>query len=192
MNPVDVLCTAEEFKALRCPYTGKQLEVYMLVVPGQPPKFHAPEAYSPAQPYRTPETAYRMWNRENGIEGVKTGLPITCAYTGKVLAAASSREGHYFTGAFDPRMFWSREDFLRLASSRAGVSKYGAETPSRVEAVPPDMTPVKPREIDTDPTDEALKIAEGVLKKHEADLPPQASVTVSMAAAPAAKKGKKR
>lgn len=154
----------------------------MLVIPGQPPKFHAPEAYSPAQPYRTPETAYRMWNRENGIEGVKTGLPITCAYTGKMLAAASSREGHYFTGAFDPRMFWSREDFLRLASSRNGVSKYEAEPSSRVEAVAPDMTPSKPRRIDTDPTDEALKIAEGVLEKHKADLPSQARTTVSMSA----------
>lgn len=178
-EPVDVVCTAPEFKALRCPYTGDPLEVRMLVVPGSPPRFHAPDAYSPAIPRPTPDEAYRLWNRVDGVEGLKSGKPVTCAYTGKVLSATSGPDGHAFAGGFDPRMFHSREDFLRLASSRDGVTSWEG-TDARVEAVPPDMSPEKPRDIDTDPTDEALHIAEGVLRKHRDDLPPQASTTVSM------------
>ena len=180
MTPIDVICTADEFKSLKCPYTGVPLEVRMLVVPGQPPRFHAPEAYSPSQPFPTAGTAYRKWNRENGIEGMKTGLPITCAYTGKMLAAASDREGYYFTGGFDPRLFYTRDEFLRLATSRAGKTDYVPST-GRVEAVPPDMTPSKPRHVESaEPTDESVKIAADVLQKHKDELPKQASTTVSM------------
>lgn len=178
-EPVDVVCTADEFKDLRCPYTGEPLEVRMLIVPGQPPRFHAPSAYSPAEPCSSPEEAYRRWNRVDGVEGLKSDTPVVCAYTGAPLSPAHCPDGYFFNGGFDPRMFHSREDFLRLASSRGGVSSWSG-TDSRVEAVPPDMTPEKPREIDTDPTDEALHIAEKVLEKHRDDLPPQASTTVSM------------
>lgn len=178
-EPVDVVCTAPEFKALRCPYTGDPLEVRMLVVPGSPPRFHAPDAYSPAIPRPTPDEAYRLWNRVDGVEGLKSDTPVVCAYTGVPLSPAHCPDGYFFNGGFDPRMFHSREGFLRLASSRGGVSpRSGAD--SRVEAVPPDMTPEKPRKTDTDPTDEALHIAEKVLEKHRDDLPPQASTTVSM------------
>ena len=179
-NPIDVLCTAPEFKALTCPYTGKPLEVYMLIFPGRAPMFHAPDAYAPAIPFPSVELAYRRWNRVGGIEGLKSDKPITCAYTGKVLAAASSPDGHYFTGGFDPRMFYPREEFLKLASSRDGVSAHEAGPSERIEAAPPDMKPVKPREFDTDPTDEALHIAADVLQKHKDILPTQASTTVSM------------
>lgn len=190
MQPIDVLCTADEFKALRCPYTGKPYDVYMLVVPGQAPKFHAPDAYSPSQPFESAEKAYRMWNRVDGVEGLKTGRPIICAYTGEMLAAASDRDGHWLVGGFDPRVFHSRADFLRLATMRDGKAVRDAED-SRVEATPVDMTPVKKRQIDTDPTDEAVKIAADVLQQHKADLPTQASTTVSMSVS-ASKKGKKK
>lgn len=189
-QPVDVLCTAEEFKKLRCPYTGRPLEVRMLIVPGQPPRFHSPGAYSPAIRYPTPDEAYRMWNRVDGVEGLKTGQPIKCAYTGAVLAAVHDGEGHGFSGAFDPRMFWTRAEFLRKAAMRGGTPPSpDAHTDSRVEASPPDMKPSKPREFDTDPTDEALRIAGSVLEKNKSILPRQASTTVSMsvAARPAAK-----
>lgn len=188
MTPIDVICTADEFKSLRCPYTGEPLEVRMLIFPGQPPKFHAPDAYSPSQPFPTAETAYRKWNRENGIEGVKTGLPITCAYTGKMLAAASDREGCYFTGGFDPRLFYTRDEFLRLATSRNGKTDY-VPSGERVEAVPPDMTPAKPRrEEATEPTDESVKIAADVLQQHKDVLPKQARTTVSMSVRKGTKK----
>lgn len=186
-RPVDVLCTAEEFKSLRCPYTGNPLEVRMLVVPGQPPRFHAPGAYSPAERYPTPEDAYRMWNRVDGVEGLKTGRPITCAYTGAVLAAVRDREGCGFSGAFDPRMFWTREEFLRKATMRDGKGP-AASADARIEASAPGMEPLKPlkpRRFDTDPTDEALHIAESVLAKHRDILPKQASTTVSMSVSPA-------
>lgn len=189
-QPVDVLCTADEFKALRCAYTGEPYDVYMLVVPGQPPKFHAPNAYSPSQPFETAEKAYRMWNRVDGVEGLKSGRPITCAYTGEMLAAASDRDGHWLTGGFDPRMFHSRADFLRYATMRDGKPVRDSGD-SRIEVAPVDWTPVKKREIDTEPTDEAVKIAAGVLQKHKAELPSQAVTTVSMSV-PSAKKGKKR
>lgn len=178
-EPVDVLCSAPEFRALRCAYTGEPLEVYMLVRPGSQPLYHAPRAYSPSVPFPTAEQAYRAWNRVDGVEGVKTGTPIVCAYTGKVLAAAKTSDGHFFRGGFDPRMFHSRDDFLRLATSRGGES--ARPSGGRVEAVRGGSRPSRARpSAPSGPSDEAVDIAASVLQRHRDDLPAQASSTVSM------------
>lgn len=184
MQPIDVKCNAPEFRDLTCPYTGKPLEVYMLVTPGCSPKFHVPNPpYTIAQPYETAEKAYEMWNRVNGVGGLKAGQPITCAFTGKALTVHKCSSGYYYSGGFDPRMFYSRETFLKKITARDGVSPYDNADESRIEAVPPDNKPIYKREFDTDPTDDALHLAEQVLQKHKDELPSQASTTISMAGA---------
>lgn len=181
VQPLDILCTAEEFRSLVCPYTGRPLQVYMLIVPGQRPMFHAPEAYAPAIPYESKETSYRMWNRKNGVEGLKSDTPIVCAYTGEPLRPMSDPHGFWYSGGFDPRRFYPREDFLRLASSRNGVSPREVEEPTRIEASAPDMKPVFPHRIDKpELSDEAIHIAEKAVATVKDILPTQASTTVSM------------
>lgn len=181
MQPIDVKCNAYEFRDLKCPYTGAPLEVYMLVTPGRAPLFHVPNPpYTVAQPYATAEEAYDKWNRINNIGGLKTGKPITCAYTGAFLSICKCDQGYYYTGGYDPRMFYDRATFLKKITARDGVSPYDEVEETRVEAVPPDTTPIFKREYDTDPTDEALHIAADALQKHKDILPKQASTTVSM------------
>lgn len=182
MQSTDIKCTSHEFTNLTCPYTGKPLEVYMLVTPGRAPLFHVPNPpYTVAQPYESAEKAYEQWNRVDGVGGLKTGKPVTCAYSGALLSVKRSDYGYYYEGGYDPRMFYERATFLKKITARDGVSPYDSAEDTRIEAPPPDSEPIFKREFDTDPSDDALKIAADTLQKHKDELPTQASVTVSMA-----------
>ena len=141
----EVKVTADEFRKLENPYTGKPMDVYMLVGAGPVPLFHCgPDEYRTQSPFETAELAKLAWSRKDGVEGGRSG-PVVCAYTGEPLSADATPDGFAFSGGFDPRVLRSREWFLHFAAMRGGVSPYPRpeSAPSRVEKVVRVETPAK-------------------------------------------------
>ena len=192
-KPSYVLCTAPEFRKLKCPYTGDPLVVYMRIAPGRRPLFHAPQAFTPGQDFPTPEALYRAWNRRDGVEGARSGMPVVCAYTGEMLSLVRDETGCHYAGGFDPRRFRERGEFLRLASSRAGMATLDPG-PDDARVEPGRERPdVRARSTASDePSEEGVRLAADVLEKHKDLLPAQASSTVSLSVAPKGRSGNKR
>lgn len=132
-----VKVTSDLFKGLRNPYTGEPMEVEMTVNPGRDPLFRSPGTYSTGEVFATRDECLDAWNRKDGVAGLRTGGPVKCAYTGAVLSFVKTTTGWRLSGGFDPHMFHSRDEFLRLATMRDGVSdRPPPESPVRVTAVP--------------------------------------------------------
>ena len=130
--------TSEAFANLKNPYTGEPLAVQMTVVPGRDPMFSCPDTYSTADVCPSKEECIAAWDRKNGVSGLRTNKPIRCAYTGEALALVKTALGWRFSGGFDPHMFYSRDEFLRLATMRDGVPGYvPPKIHMRVTSVPP-------------------------------------------------------
>lgn len=128
--------TSDLFKGLRNPYTGSLMEVEMTVNPGREPLFRCPDTYSTGDIFATKEGCLDAWSRGDGIAGARTGQPVKCAYTGKALSFVCTSLGWRLSGGFDPHMFHTRDEFLRFARMRNGVSDYVTGTNVRVTAVP--------------------------------------------------------
>lgn len=127
--------TSDLFKDLRNPYTGKPMEVEMTVNPGREPLFSCPGTYSTDDFFDTKEECIAAWDHKDGVAGLKRNLPIVCAYTNEPLALVQGCGGKWhFSGGFNPHMFFSRDEFLRLASMRGGVSGYCVPEACRVTA----------------------------------------------------------
>jgi hypothetical protein len=86
--------------------------------------FTCPDTYSTAAPAETTEKLYDLWSRINGVSGFKSGKPIKCAYTGEFLSPSTSFGKPCYEGGFDPRRFYTREEFLYYAWMRDGISKF--------------------------------------------------------------------
>ena len=127
--------TTELFRNLTNPYTGRPMEVVMVVNPGRDPLFTSPDTYSTDDTFPTREECIAAWDRKDGISGLKKGRPITCAYTGEPLKLVSCVDGWRFAGGFNPHMFFSRDEFLRLAGMRDGTPRRSPQTAVRVTAV---------------------------------------------------------
>ena len=171
MNTVD--CTGEAFRGIADPYTGEPLRVKMLVTKSSP-RFFAPAAYSPCVRYGTAKAAYDAWARKDGIAGARKGREIRCAYTGELLTPMHDETGYWFDGGFDPRRFWSREEFLRYARMRDGESPVPAGPADRV--LPARTEPV-PLARAAEPGQEALDIAASVAAR--AGIPRKTAVSMS-------------
>ena len=173
----EVKVTADEFRKLRNPYTGKPMDVRMVV--GPVPLFHCgPGEYSTSDRFPTAELAKLAWSRRDGVEGM-AGPPFVCAYTGAPLSADPSPDGFAFSGGFNPKMFYTREEFLYRASMRNGVSPYPPPSPSpRVEKVV--RVGGTPREAPAaEPTDEAVEIAAAAMQRCKSDFDaPAAKIVV--------------
>lgn len=129
-------CDGVDFDGLRNPYTGERLAVKMLVCPDGRTLFAAPDAYSPGTvPAETAEAAYRMWDRVDGKEGLRSAAysPVLCAWTGMPLSPRKTDRGWVLTGGFDPTVFLPREEFLYFAGMRGGVATRPAPDHGRVE-----------------------------------------------------------
>lgn len=112
--------------------------VQMTVLPDRDPMFSCPDTYSTADEYPTRDACVAAWDRKGGISGLRANQPIRCAYTGEALAIEKTALGWRFAGGFDPHMFYSRDEFLRLATMRDGKPGYVPPEPrQRVTAVPP-------------------------------------------------------
>lgn len=130
--------TSDVFSGLKNPYTGSQMVVQMTVNPGMDPLFRSPDTYSTADAYPTRDECLAAWDRKNGVAGLRTGQPVRCAYTGEALSFVSTELGWRFSGGFDPHMFHTRDEFLRLATMRDGKPGYvPPEARTRVTSVPP-------------------------------------------------------
>lgn len=133
--------TSDDFAKLKNPYTGEPLAVQMTVVPGRDPMFSCPDTYSTADVYPSKEECITAWDRKGGVSGLRTNQPIRCAYTGEALALVKTALGWKFAGGFDPHMFYSRDEFLRLATMRDGTPGYvPPKNRTRVTTVPPKAT----------------------------------------------------
>lgn len=116
--------TSKDFEGLTNPYTGEPMVVFMNVDGSSRVTFTCPDTYSTAAPAETTEKLYDLWNRINGVSGFKTNQPIKCAYTGELLSPSTSFGKPCYAGGFDPRRFYTREEFLYYAWMRDGVSKF--------------------------------------------------------------------
>lgn len=155
-------CTAKQFRDIRNPYTGKRMVVMLKTTVKGEVKFFCPDTYSTSDRQPTAELAYRRWNRVNGVEGGKEGRPVVCAYTGKPLVLRHDEDGYWYEGGFNPRLMYSRADFLRFATARGSIAPC-AQPPSRVVHAP---TPERTRRRGHAPelTDEAVAAAEKVVE----------------------------
>ena len=130
--------TSDDFANLKNPYTGESLAVQMTIVPGRDPMFSCPDTYSTADVYPSKEECIVAWDRKDGVSGLRTNQPIRCAYTGEALVPVKTALGWKFAGGFDPHMFYTRDEFLRLATMRDGKPGYlPPKNRVRVTAVPP-------------------------------------------------------
>ena len=173
-----VTCTGAAFKGLTNPYTGEPLVVKMITTKSGTPKFFAPKTYSTYTRFGSKKLAYDNWAKSEGIEGVRKGQPIVCAYTGEQLVPKNDETGCYFDGGFDPRRFYTREEFLYYATMRNGVSKYAKPgEPKKVMIVreKPDR-----QILSHEPPmlEGSLEIAEDAMKK--SGFAPQKKTKVSM------------
>lgn len=118
-------CDGVDFDGLTNPYTGERLAVKMLVCPGGRTLFAAPGAYAPGV-YRASSSveAYRMWDRVDGKEGLRTAQyqAVACAWTGEPLSMTRTDRGWALLGGFDPTVFRPRDEFLYYAEMRGGLS----------------------------------------------------------------------
>lgn len=132
-----VKVTSDLFAGLSNPYTGERLDVAMTVSPGfDEPMFSAPDAYSTYDVFPTKEECIAAWDRTDGVSGLRKGTPFVCAYTGEPLVLVKSARGWRFSGGFDPKMFFTRDEFLRMATMRRGVPGYVPSKSVRVTSVP--------------------------------------------------------
>lgn len=191
---MDYDCSGPVFDKLRDPYSGEPLGAKMYVNRGRT-LFSAPSAYSVRDRFPTARDAYRAWNRVDGVEGLKDGKPIVCAYTGEALRLAHDEDGWYYEGGFDPHMLLPRQKFLHFATMRGGRTDVPAEEPGRVDAParvgrPTENMRKHAEQQRVEPDDESIATAERIMEQNRPLLDP-APATVSMHV-PSKKKGKKR
>lgn len=179
----EVPVTSEEFLKLKNPYTGLTMKVVMVVTGTGNPMFHAAQSeYSPSQEQESAQRCYDLWNRVNGVSGVKSSQQIRCAYTGETLSIVHTDTGCRYEGGFNPHMLYSREEFLYRASMRGGVSKYPKPAPvSRVTQVKRIETPKARIEKDRggDVSGEAVDLAAASMQQHKGTFDQQTTVHIS-------------
>lgn len=173
---MDYNCSGPVFDSLVNPYSGDPLRVKMFVVGGRT-LFSSPSAYSTSDRFPTAVDAYRAWNRVNGVEGLKDGQPIVCAYTGEALNLRHDEDGWYYDGGFDPHVLLPRQRFLHFATMRAGKTEVSAEEPGRVDMPARVGKPTEnmKRHADKNRTelhDDTVKAAEDIMTKYRDVLEP--------------------
>ena len=176
-------CTGPRFEGILNRYTGEPMKVRMAVSRDGRTRYFSPDTYSTADRFPTAKEAYRAWNRVDGVEGLKDGRPITCAYTGVPLKLVHDELGWGYAGGFDPHLLYSRADFLRLATMRDGEAARPGGQDVRVDAPPRRgrVTDAMRRHAEeTAPAldEDSVRTAEAILQKHRADVGD--SPTVSM------------
>lgn len=160
----DVVVTVREVEKLFCPYTGKHVEVHMLVKPGSI-TFCAPKAFTLAEPVGSVEELLRRASMRDGVSGVVDGAGARVdVYTGEELRLREFPDGRVcFTGGFNPRSACdSLEEFLYRFTMRDGVAKM---------AKPEGFEIVKPKRMvfqcshDVTVSDDTARLAHDVVTK---------------------------
>lgn len=180
-------CSGPRFGAMKNPYTGEIIRVKMSTSSTGAIRFFAPDTYSPTNVYPTAKEAYRNWNRVNGVEGVKDGKPIVCAYTGRPLHLVKTDDGFCYEGGFNIHLMYDRPTFLHFATMRDGVSEYPEPSPEERVGAPAPKGRITKRqakhadEMKTELTEEGVRTAEGIMKELKGKFGIEGSSTVSMA-----------
>lgn len=181
-----VKCSGPKFDNLKNPFTGEKMHVQMSISASGVMKFFAPDEYSPNKYFKTAEEAFRMYDRVDGVEGLKRGKMIVCPYTGDPLTLVHNELGYHYTGGFVPSMMHDRDWFLYYASMRNGKSEYPKpKGPApRVEKVKRAQITKGMRkhaaEMKTELTQQGIETAESVMKEIDSKFGLEKSSTVSM------------
>ena len=133
----DVVVTTRSVERLFCPYTGKLVEVHMIVQPGSI-VFCAPTAFTLAEPVEGIDNLIRRSTMRNGVTGVVTPSEgAKDVYTGETLRMRDFGDGRFsFVGGFNPRAACqSLDEFLYRFTMRAGVPTIPPPEDMKVEAV---------------------------------------------------------
>lgn len=168
----EVLVTSDEFRKVKNAYTGQPMRVLMVLTATGQPMFHAaPEEYAPCREQPTPKACYDLWNRVDGVGGMRSNQPVRCAYTGEPMELVMTKDGAKYEGGFNPFMLYTRADFLYRATMRDGKSKYPPPGPvQRVmkSTARPDM-PDSRRNKDRggDVSGEAVDLAAAAMQQHK-------------------------
>lgn len=172
-----IKCTGRDFIGITNPYTGEPVVTEMIVGKDGACLFGAPDTYSPAAWRKTKEEAYALWCREEGIEDVRKGQKIVCAFSGAELVLEEDPDlGFRYSGGFDPRIFRKRHEYLNGITMRGGklTRPEYVETPHVMR--PGHTVYVTHREIQVD--DEHMRRAEQAM--HDANFSPEKKTRVSM------------
>lgn len=161
-----VKCDAAKFRNLVNPYTGKPVEVKMLIRQQGSPLFFAPDTYSTSDFFPTAREAIDMWDRVDGVGGTKQRDSMKCAYTGAALHIEEvPGVGFHLVGGFNPKALTSDDSLVYHMTMRDGKTDLPPlKQPARVTSVPEtfEHTPGEGDE-GVERTEEALKVAEGVV-----------------------------
>ena len=187
---VDFSVTAREARGLTCPFTGKDLQI-IGHIDGGLVVYNAPKAFSLAEPQKSIARLYARASMRNGVENsVSKDDAMIDPYTGDRFTLASSPDGYFFRGGFNPRQgSMSLEDFI-LKASRG----------TRKISKPPVATSVDNVEADVptpaDDSQDPHKAVEEMSEKAAHEMAKAAGLdhgrtTVSMSLSPNKKKPKK-
>ena len=154
----DVVVTVKEAERLFCPYTGKHVEVHMLVKPGSI-TFCAPHAFTLAEPVKDVAELNRRASMRDGVTGVVNGPNLRVdLYTGDPLRLRELADGRVcYVGGFNPRAACeSLEEFLYRFTMRNGEAKM--KPPKEFEAVKPKRMTFG-RKKDVDVSEDTMRFA---------------------------------
>lgn len=118
----DVVVTDRKATGLKCPFTGENLVVHMVVHPGSI-VFNAPGAFTLAEPVDRLDTLFMRASMRNGVSGAApVDGPVLDPYTGAPLALKTLPDGRVcYVGGFNPRAACESLDrFVYMASMRDG------------------------------------------------------------------------
>lgn len=150
----DIVITDPCVRGLRCPFTGRDLEIVGHIGGGHV-TYNAPGAFSLAEPQESIGRLYARASMRNGVEGVLTREEsMVDPYTGRRLSLVAHPDGRFsFRGGFDPRRgCLSLADFVKAAS--CGRRDIGA--PPAATSVPHALEDV-PRQDDAGSPHEAVE-----------------------------------
>lgn len=160
----DVVVTAREAQHLKCPFTGRDLVVHMIIQPGSV-AFCAPDAFTLAEPVSNMAELIQRSTMRNGVSGVVDQKHSRVdPYTGEELRFRELPDGRVcFVGGFNPRAACdSLGQFIYRATMRDG--KTSLDNPEKVKA---EHTIVQRtlKHKDLKVSDETMKAAESAVEK---------------------------
>ena len=162
----DVIVTSDLVKDLVCPFTGKPLEVHMIIQPGMI-LYSAPDAFSLREPVQGLNQVLNRASMRNGIEGVVSGKDAMIdPYTGEALTLHAGGDSVcFFSGGFNPRRGYSSlEEFVYYASMRMGKSKI--QKPGSIDQVVEVKKHRHLKEKVVEPSQPSLEVAEKLIDRH--------------------------
>lgn len=174
---MESICTAEEFKGRKDPYTGNPLTVKLYVLPGGDVRYRIEGGHDVAEPKGTMEEAVAAWTAKDGVSGMRDPADgFVCAYTGAKLRPVPESGACRFAGGFSPGLFHTRDEVLAAFAFLDG--KPVQATTARVEAV--HDAPPAPRYGGHEPSDDAFERAESLVGTAKRTLGVSPAAPVSM------------